>query len=365
MFLLILYLVLAIGFSFYCSVAEAVLLSITPSFIATLNEQRPKMAERLRALKSNIDRPLAAILSLNTIAHTIGAAGVGAQAGTLGGSHYVGIASAVMTLLILIFSEIIPKTIGALYWRALGPIVATTVQWLIVVLYPLVWLSERMTRVLSGGHASHAFTRDELTAMADIGAQQGVLDDSETRVFRALMRMPELTAADIMTPRLVVIARPDNTTVGEMLAETTPLPVSRIPIYSGRLDDLTGFVLKNDLLLAHARGENDQSLSALGRPLQTVSDTTPLPTLLEGLLESRDHIAMVSDQYGSLVGLVTLEDIVETLLGLEIVDEQDAQVDMQTFARKQAQQRLAKMGIQQPDIEESEATPSERPGNLS
>ncbi|MEM6980970.1 MAG: CNNM domain-containing protein [Planctomycetota bacterium] len=343
--LLLLYLFLAIGFSFYCSVAEAVLLSITPSFIATLKESRPKMAETLRSLKANIDRPLAAILSLNTIAHTIGAAGVGAEAGKIGGSHYVGIASAVMTLLILIFSEIIPKTIGALYWRALGPIMATTVNWLIILLYPLVWLSELMTKLLSGGKAGHALTRDELTAMAEIGAQQGVLDTHESRVFRSLMRMPSLLVTDVMTPRVVVIAYPDSTTVSELFSNASDVPVSRIPIYRDQLDDAVGFVLKNDLLLAHARNEDQQTLSDFSRTLPIVSSTLSLSKLLERLLENRDHVAIVQDQYGSVVGIVTLEDVMETLLGLEIVDEQDAQVDMQTYARKLANRRVAKMGL--------------------
>ncbi|EMI52957.1 CNNM domain-containing protein [Rhodopirellula sallentina] len=366
MFLLLTYLVAAIGFSFYCSVAEAVLLSITPSFIATLRDSNAKAADRLKRLKANVDRPLAAILSLNTIAHTIGAAGVGAQAAVVYGQgrygeHAVGIASAVMTLLILVFSEIIPKTIGALHWRRLGPTIAMTVEWLIWLLYPLVWLSEILTKLLSGGHPSHALTRDELSAMAEIGVQQGVLEDHESRVFRSLMKMPELSASDIMTPRVVIIAYNDDLTIEELFASTDDLPVSRIPIYHQKLDDLTGFVLKNDLLLARANGESQRKLSEFSRPLKTVHATTPLPHLLEQLLEGRFHLAMVSDQYGSIVGLVTLEDLVETLLGLEIVDESDAQVDMQSYARKRWEERATRRGIRimpSPDAEPSEPTQS-------
>jgi CBS domain containing-hemolysin-like protein len=353
MILLLIYLVSAIGFSFYCSVAEAVLLSVTPSFIATMRDSRPKAAERLQRLKANVDRPLAAILSLNTIAHTIGAAGVGAQAAVVYGQgrfgeHAVGIASAVMTLLILVFSEIIPKTIGALHWRRLGPVMAVSIEWLIWVLYPLVWLSEILTKLLSGGHPTTALTRAELTAMAEIGAQQGVLEEHETRVFRALMRMPDLSAADIMTPRTVVLAFRQQLTIGELFSDEKDIPVSRIPIYSNKLDEVSGFVLKNDLLLAHARGESERQLSELSRPIKIVQTITPLPQLLEMLLQGRFHLAMVSDQYGSIVGLVTLEDLMETLLGLEIVDESDAEVDLQSYARGRWEERAKRHGLQKP-----------------
>lgn len=376
--LLLVYLVAAIGFSFYCSVAEAVLLSITPSFVATLEKTKPLAAKRLSRLKANIDRPLAAILSLNTIAHTIGAAGVGAEASklygdTAYGGHAVGIASALMTLLVLVFSEIIPKTIGALHWRTLGPMVAASVGYLIVLLYPLVWMSEQLTKVLSGGKSHHTLTRDELSAMAEIGAQQGVLDDHESRVFQSLMRLPDLTAQDIMTPRVVIIAYPETMTVGELLEKASPsqsadresnrdgsantepstlsgevvdLPVSRIPIYDQQLDRITGFVLKVDLLLAHTRGQSDRQLKEFLRPVAVVRHNRPLPKLLEILLEGRHHLAMVSDAYGSIVGLVTLEDLVETLLGLEIVDESDKQVDLQQYARKRWEERAARIGIQ-------------------
>ncbi|KAA5540457.1 HlyC/CorC family transporter [Roseiconus nitratireducens] len=349
MTLLIIYLCVAIGFSFYCSVAEAVLLSITPSFTATLQKTKPADAVRLKVLKENIDRPLAAILSLNTIAHTIGAAGVGAQAAVVWGSGSVAIASAVMTLLILIFSEIIPKTIGALYWRSLAPLVGKSVMLLIWMLYPLVWISEKLTKLLSGGKVHHSVTREELHAMAEIGAQQGVLAEDESRIFRALMRFPQITVADIMTPRVVVIAFPQSSTVGQTLDSTPELRVTRIPIYDQRLDDATNFVLASDLLLARSRGENDRPLSELGRELATIADDTSAKAALDALLKNRQHIALVLDQFGSAVGIVTLEDVIETLLGLEIVDEQDTEVDMQTFARERWRERAKRHGIELPE----------------
>lgn len=351
MTLLITYLCVAIGFSFYCSIAEAVLLSITPSFIETLKKSKPRDAKRLRELKENVDRPLAAILSLNTIAHTIGAAGVGAQAAVLWGSGSLAIVSAVMTLLILFLSEIIPKTIGALYWRRLGPVVSRTVVWLMWIMFPLVWLSERLTKVISGGKSHHTLTREELGAMAEIGAQQGVLEESESRIFRALMRFPQIRVSDIMTPRVVVLAFPETQTVGEVLDAHPDMRVSRLPIFEDRLDKASGFVMRTDLLLARSRGEDDKPLSELRRDLARVPDTASAQTAFDTLLGDRQHIALVVDQYGSAVGIVTLEDVIETLLGLEIVDEHDEQVDMQVFARNQWKTRAKKMGLELPDPE--------------
>ena len=348
MTLLLIYLAIAIGFSFYCSVAEAVLLSITPSFIATLREKKPKEAERLHSLKSNIDRPLAAILSLNTIAHTAGASGVGAQAAEVFKSVPLAVVSAVLTLLILVFSEIIPKTLGALHWRKFGPFIALTVGWLIFVLKPLVWGSEILTKLLSGGKGHHALTREELGAMADLGAQQGVLAENESRVFKSLMRFPEIKVTDVMTPRVVVVAFDENMTVAELFEQFPELPTSRIPIFKDQLDKPTGFVLKVDLLLAQGRGESEKKLGEYRRELPSVNAESKLPSLLEMLLQDRQHIAIVVDQYGSAVGVVTLEDVVETLLGLEIVDEHDEQVDMQKFARDRWRDRAKNMGL---DIE--------------
>ena len=347
MILLFIYLAVAIGFSFYCSVAEAVLLSITPSFIATLREKDAAAAEKLAGLKSNIDRPLAAILSLNTIAHTIGAAGVGAQAAKLypGNENVVALASGIMTLLILVFSEIIPKTVGALYWRTLGPLVATTVRWLIIVLYPLVWLSEQLTKILSGGKAGHQLTREELTAMADIGVQHGVLGDRESRIYRALMAMPNLSAEDIMTPRVVIVALQKDQTIAEAFPTIETMPVTRVPIYGEKLDEVVGFVLKVDLLLAHARGQSDRRVEEFCRPITSIADETPLPAVLDTLSGGQQHIAMVVDRYGSVTGLVTLEDVIETLLDAEIVDEMDKQVDLQEYARKKWARRAKKTGL--------------------
>lgn len=354
MFLLVIYLMIALGFSFLCSIAEAVLLSLSPSYIASLEETGPKRAARLAHLKENIDRPLAAILSLNTIAHTVGAAGVGAQATEIFGSQYVGATSAVLTLLILVFSEILPKTIGALYWRWLAPSVARLVQFLIVLMYPLVLLSEVLTRMMTRGQKTSIITREELAALAHIGAEEGHLDDSETRILRNLFRLRNLQVSDIMTPRTVIVAMPEDMTVHEVLEKHPDLPLSRIPTYKEHLDDITGFVLKTDILLAEAQGKPDAPLSEYRREIDVVPGSASISKLFDVLLNRGTHILLVIDEYGGTDGLVTLEDLMETVLGMEIVDEADETVDMQSLARAQWEKRAKRLGIELPQDEDDQ-----------
>ncbi len=342
-FWLVFFAVVAISFSFLCSIAEAVLLSVSPSYIAINIERRSKSARLLERLKANIDRPLSAILSLNTIAHTVGAAGVGAQAAGIWGQQAVGWASAAMTLLILLLSEIIPKTIGAVYWRELAPVTATFVQWLIWLLYPLVWFSELMTRLIAGDKQD-IITREEVAAMAQLSAEDGELAADESRILANLFRLRSLTVEDIMTPRTVVIAFPQQMTVGQVVDSPNALPVSRIPIYGDSIDSITGFVLKPDILLA-AHENRETPLVELRRDLRTVEASAPLTKLLDVLLNERAHIALVIDRYGGTDGLVTLEDLLETLLGMEIIDEADAAADMQRLARQQWKKRVAALGL--------------------
>ena len=355
MLLLILYGVFAIGFSFLCSIAEAVLLSITPSYIASLREKGKRSAKLLSHLKENVDRPLAAILSLNTIAHTVGAAGVGAQAAEVwgmehSGGHAVGYASAVMTLLILVLSEIIPKTIGAVYWRPLAVVTARGLQVLIWILYPLVLLSELLTKMIGGGHRHDIITRDEVAAMAAISAKGGELEATESRIIGNLFRFRTLTAYDVMTPRTVILAFPETITVAEAMEQFPHLPVSRVPIYEGGIDHITGFVLKADILLAHANGQSDMPLSDFRRELRSVPADATLIESFDILLNQQMHLALVHDEYGGTDGLVTLEDVIETLLGLEIVDEADTTVDMQRLARERWHRRVKAMGLKVDDV---------------
>jgi CBS domain containing-hemolysin-like protein len=333
MTLLFVYIAIALGVSFLCSILEAVLLSMTPSHVARLEHERPATGRRLRRLKAHIDRPLAAILSLNTIAHTVGAAGVGAEAQRLWGSGVLAITSAVLTLLILFLSEIIPKTLGAMFWSRLTGFVATVLPPLIVVLRPLVWLSEILTRFMKRGHTAERLSRQEFAALARLGAEQGVFDSSEMRVLKGLLRFRSLTASDVMTPRMVVHSLDESTTVGNAIADRQSMVFSRIPLWQGSPDHVTGYVLKDQLLLEAARDRPETPIRELSRPALFVPETLSLPALFERLLDKREHIAMVVDEHGGLDGVVTMEDVVETLLGLEIVDETDSVEDMRAMAR--------------------------------
>ena len=344
--LLAAYILLALVFSFLCSVAEAVLLSITPSYIAGLKGARPKLAALLKRLKQeNVDQSLAAILTLNTIAHTVGAIGSGAKATAVFGSAWFGLFSAVMTLMILFLSEIIPKTLGAVYWRQLAGLTALFVRGLIVTLYPLIWLSEGLTRLIARRKNLHVFSREEFVALAGIGEQAGQIDPRESRIIRNLFRLGTLAAKDIMTPRTVIAALKEDLTVAQALQTTSESAFSRLPLYRADLDDIDGFVLRDDLLLAMARDRDAVRIAEFKREIPTVKQNMPLSGLLEFLLDRRQHIALVVGEYGGTRGLVTLEDAVETLLGLEIVDELDTVEDMQALARQQWAKRARALGI--------------------
>jgi CBS domain containing-hemolysin-like protein len=357
--LLVLYVLLALSFSFLCSVAEAVLLSVTPSFIAGLETDRPKQAGLLKQLKQdNVDRSLAAILTLNTIAHTVGAIGAGAKATIVFGSAYFGVFSAVMTLLILFLSEIIPKTLGAVWWRALAAPTAYFVKSLILVLYPLIVISEQITRLIGRGRNVHVFNREEFVAMASIGGASGHLHEDETRIIHNLFALRSLTADDVMTPRTVIHALQQDRTVSDALPDCANSPFSRLPLFAADFDEITGFVLKDDLLLTEARDQGQTPLSRLRREIHPVPKTEKLSHLLEFLLDRRAHLAVVVDEYGGTAGLVSLEDVVETLLGIEIVDEADRTQDMRKLARKRWKERAAALGVD-PGADESPSPESE------
>lgn len=343
--LLVAYALIALGFSFLCSIVEAVLLSITPSYIATLAEERPRRAASLEKLKADIDRPLAAILSLNTIAHTVGAVGVGAEASAIWGSTGIGVASAIMTVLILILSEIIPKTIGATYWRGLAPSVAPILTFLVKAFLPLVWISEIITRLIGRGERNDVVTPQEVAAMAGLSAESGEMPAEQTRVVKNLIALDSLTVKDIMTPRTVIIAFPQEMTVTQLLDDHPNLPVSRLPIYDGSIDKVTGFVLKSDVLLAQAQDKHDTTLKELRRNIRAIPANASLSEMFAFVLREQEHLALVIDEYGGTDGLVTAEDMIETLLGIEIVDEADVAEDMQRLARRQWQHRAKTLGI--------------------
>ena len=326
MSLLVLYVLFALVFSFLCSIAEAVILSVTPAYVALLERAGRASGEVLRELRDNINKPLAAILTLNTIAHTIGAAGAGAQAAVVFGNAYLGIASGVLTLLILVFSEIIPKTLGAHYWRQLAPATAHGLRVLVWILYPFVKLSEWLTGGLTEGHTMTGFSRQEFAAMAELSAEEGELGRRESEVVKNLLNLRRLTVHDAMTPRTVVFSLPDTTTVEEFFHRYEQEPFSRIPIFREDHDAITGFVLRSDLLLAQARGNNTKTLDNYRREMPSLPETITLARAFNALQKKRSHMVLVVDEYGDMQGILTLEDVIETLLGLEIVDETDDSV---------------------------------------
>lgn len=346
--LLIFYLILAIGVSFLCSILEAVLLSITPSYIAVLEKNEHKAGPILRKLKQDIDQPLSAILSLNTIAHTIGAAGVGAQAQVVFGNTYVTVTSIILTLLILVFSEIIPKTLGATYWKKLAGFTGRATKILIVITYPFVLLSKGITHLISSEEKQPTVSREEFSAMAELGHEEGIFEREESNIFKNLIRFNSLRVKDIMTPRIVVVKYPEGITIKEVLDQKEELRVSRMPVYGKDEEDITGYVLKNDLYLNYSEGNGEKTMADIKRDVLIVPENISIKKLFERLLESQEHIAVVVDEYGGFSGVVTMEDVVETLLGMEIVDEIDAIDDMQKLARQKWRERAKRLGIPLP-----------------
>ncbi|ANM30994.1 hypothetical protein ABI59_17565 [Acidobacteria bacterium Mor1] len=346
--LLVLYFAIAIGVSFACSVFEAVLLSVRRTYVERMKAEGSAVANTWEYLLNNRGRALAAILILNTVAHTFGAAGVGAQAAIVFKSIPISVISAVLTFLILVFSEIIPKTLGASYAQQLAPACGVMLRGLIRGIFPLVWLSEQITRFFEKKEKGSGLSREEVAAMVQLGLSEGTLDQLESRIIRNLIRLQPMKVRDIMTPRTVVFMAQESTTVAEYLEAHTDVPFSRIPIYGRDRDDVTGFVLRNDILLARAEHHEDRPLSHMRRELEGFPETTAVWNAFEALIGGRDHIRAVIDEHGGIAGVVTLEDVVETLLGMEIVDEADKDVDMRESARRLWRRRAESMGI---DIE--------------
>jgi len=334
MFLLFTYLLIALAFSFLCSMLEAVLLSVSPSHVAVLVERGTATGKRLQRMKQHIDRPLAAILTLNTFAHTLGAAGVGAEAALLWGDAWVGLVSFIVTLLILVFSEIIPKTLGAVHAKRLAPFAAWTIHYLIIILKPAVAACNRVSLFVSGSKQSvPKLSRDEIRSIAQMAREEGVLDPNEAMILRNLIALREVTIQSIMTPRTVVFTLQAEETV-EQATRLHPPPFSRIPIVGNGLDDPRGVIHRRELYKALADGHAQTALGELARPLHAVPEVVSLPVVLKQFIERREHLFLAVDEYGGSVGIVTLEDVVEALLGVEIVDETDDVEDMQALAKE-------------------------------
>lgn len=340
--LIVLYLSVALAVSFLCSILEAVLLSTPVSFIVMKEREGAKYAPLLMRQKQDIDKPISAILSLNTIAHTIGAAGVGAEAVEVFGEAYFGIISAVLTVLILVLSEIIPKTVGACYWRQLAMAAAPVIRAMVFVCYPLVLLSELITKLLSPKREPLSVSREEVSAMVSVGTHEGVFEARENKVIQNLIRLDSIRIREIMTPRTVAVTASECTTLSEFYADPRFRSFSRIPVYTDDPDFITGYVLRRTVLEKLAEDRFDIRLADIRRPVQACSDEDSIGSLWERMLRCKEHIAQVHDPYGCFQGIVTMEDIIETLLGQEIVDEQDAVADLQAHAREKWRQRTAR-----------------------
>ncbi len=339
------YLFLALFVSFICSIMESVLLSTPQSFLIVKHEKGHHWAKSFIDLKINIDKPLSAILSLNTVAHTIGAAGVGAQAIKVFGEASFGIVSAILTILILIVTEIIPKTIGARYWRNLSKFSYFTIKIMMIITYPLVIMSALITRIISSKKESLSTSREEIAALAGIGADEGLFSEKENKIIQNILKLKNIKVTEIMTPRVVVAIADENLHLNDFLESKDYLKFSRIPVYSENFDNITGYVLRQQVFENLAEDKHELMLKDIKRKILIFPETTVLYTLWEKLLENKEHIALIVDEYGGLDGIVTMEDVIETLLGLEIVDESDTITDMQKYARKRWKSRQAKYNL--------------------
>ena len=327
-----------------CSVWEAVLLSITPSYVSRMQMEKPRLGKRLTSLKDDIDRPLSAILTLNTIAHTVGAIGVGVQAGELFGTAkinlyifeatYESLIAGLMTLAILILSEIIPKTIGATYWKQLTPFTVRSLKGLMIVLAPFVWLSKWVTHLIKKDGEKSVLNRADVAAMADAGLRSGAIDKEEKSIIQNLLRLENMEVKDIMTPRSVVFTLDENQTLGEIFTAYNPFQFSRIPVYGESPDQITGFILKDAILENIAADKHNRQAVEIRRKIFFVEDSLSVAGLLDKLILEKQHMTMVADEFGTVVGLVTMEDVIETLFGLEIIDESDKVADLQKLARE-------------------------------
>jgi len=339
MTLLIIYLAIAIGVSFLCSILEAVLLSVTPAFVETQLEERPRRARILKKVRSNLDQSISAILILNTFAHTMGAAGVGAQAVRVFGARWESLVAFLLTLAILYLSEIIPKTLGATFWKQLALPSAYVIRVLVKLLFPFVWLSAQITRLFSR-KGDNVVSRKELAALAKLGARHGALDSRERVLLENILWLPESRTGDILTPRTVVTAIDASTGLSDALAQLERNAFTRIPIYEGSIDNVVGIVHKQELYEAERDGAGGKTLSDYASSAFRVSQELPVPQLIDEFIKRRQHMFLVEDEFGQTAGIVTLEDAVETLLGREIMDESDTVEDMQELARKRYRWRL-------------------------
>lgn len=339
MTLLIIYLAIAVGVSFVCSILEAVLLSITPSYVESIARQYPEKGKVLVDVKERLDQSISSILILNTFAHTMGAAGVGSQAAQVFGVQWETVIAVVLTLVILYFSEIIPKTIGAIFWRQLALPASRIIYWLIKLVYPLIWLSTLITKSFNHGDQDE-ITREEIIALASLSHKMGSLVGQENDYLVNVLKLREIKTEQILTPRSVLHSLDENITVNQALEYEQTKQFTRIPVYKDDQDTITGLVTNRELLMADREGNGDKEIRHFAKPITSVSEQLPVQQLLDMFIKKREHLFLVEDEYGQVSGIVTLEDAIETMLGREIVDETDTIEDLQKFAKKKYRDRL-------------------------
>jgi len=337
---LLFYVGMALVISFLCSIWEAAMLSTPVSHIELLVQEGKQAGVIMQGLRQNVEQPISAILTLNTIAHTVGAFGAGAEATVIFGSEFEGLIAVVLTLLILVFSEIIPKTLGAVYAKPLTPFTAYSLRALLWVLRPAVFAFEFVTRSMRPSEEAPTVTRSELQVMARISAEEGGIQERENRVVANLLQLAEVQVETIMTPRTVVLMFQEEQTIADVMRTYTFLPFSRIPVYGESADDVKGYVLRHEIYRRAAADEHGVKMCEISRQLDVVPETNSVAQVLDEFIAKQDHIFLVIDEYGGTAGLITLEDTVETLLGIEILDESDRVADLQELARRRYQSQV-------------------------
>ena len=337
MFLLISYFAFAVIISFFCSLLESVLLSVPYSHVQHILKSGKSYGIHLKNLKYNISRPLSAILTINTVANTVGALGVGMQVHKMFGSGYMAFFSAALTFTILVFSEIIPKTLGANYWRVFLPVAVYVIRFLMFICYPFVALSYFVNKML--GSKGMTVTRDDILGSAEVAALEGSIYKNEEELIKNILRLRNKRVVEIMTPRSVITAFEKNITIENVIHKYQPIRFSRIPVYDGSLDQIIGMVHRYKILEASSQDCDTVAVGSYLKPIHTIPEDISVTAALDQFIKRKEHIFVVVDEYGTLSGLVTMEDVVETILGIEIVDELDSVADMREQALLQWRQK--------------------------
>lgn len=339
---IILLIVVSASVSFICSILEAVFLSVSPSYIAIAVKNGRRHGKLLEHLKERLNRPISAILTINTVANTVGGAAVGAQVHKLYGDNYLALFSALATVVILIGGEFIPKVLGASNWKRLAPVAAYMIEGLILAVFPFVWLAERLARVL-GQEPESTVSREEVIVTAEMGADEGSIRPKESAIIKNLLMLDNMKIADIMTPRAVMYAFESGTTVSEIMNVHKPIRFSRVPIFKDDLDHILGVVHRYKILEEVSHDRDNTKVDELMTAIHSIPENISVAAALDQFIKRHEHIFIVVDDYGSTTGIVSLEDAIETLLGVEIVDEFDSVADLRQFALDQWRERKQKL----------------------